>query len=69
MASQQTLENEETKVSVIDNIAFLTSLIHLIRKVTDLGYLNQDLICRIGKPLVKVFLPFLCYKEKVSIGI
>jgi hypothetical protein len=67
MHSNQTLETEDNKSSISEKIQLLTTLVHLVRSIIDLGYLSKDQICKIVKPLLKLYSPFLTAKEKVHL--
>ena len=49
-----------------EKLAFLTTIIHVVRSVVDFGYLTREQIRRITEPLLKIFQVFVPDAEKAE---
>ncbi|CAD8182690.1 unnamed protein product [Paramecium pentaurelia] len=62
-------EKVEQKSKLSQKIKFLTTLYHLIYKIIQFGYLTEEQICNIVKPMLQIFVPFLSLKEKLALEV
>ncbi|CAD8198282.1 unnamed protein product [Paramecium pentaurelia] len=67
--NQVQTEKVEQKSKISQKIKFLTTLYHLIYKIIQLGYLTEEQICSIVKPMLQIFVPFLSQRERQALEV